>query len=1106
MAAQAYDWNNVNIGAGGFVDGIFFDPAHQNTIYARTDIGGLYKSTNGGANWQELLDFANNNTSNGFQQLGVLSFAMNPRNANQIYADTGMYTGSNGWVLASNDGGHTFTQTNLPFYVGGNSDGRGTGERLAVDPNAGNILFLGSNDHGLYKSTNSAGSFAPVSTFPVASANITFVYFDPRSGTVGNPTQTLYVGVASTATGTNIYRSTDGGASWNELPAGPTGLMPMQAALASDGNLYFTFSNALPPAGSITNGALWRYNTSSSAWTSIAPVVPGAVSGDNFGYDGIAVDPQNPNAIVVTSFDRYSGPDTMWRTTNASAATPTWFQLFDPSSAQNSGYGGFNTTRNTSSAPWIAAFGDGIGNWAATVAIDPFNSGHLMYGTGQGIWATNNAISPTKLTAANSWSFPDTGIEFTAALKIVAPPSGTPLFSALGDINGFGHTSLTNSPAAGAIAATITNGGLGTMNSIDFAQSNPNILAMVGAVGTKHGEYTLNDGVTWTEFTASPTNASGGSIAINASGSTFLWAPSGAKPSFSTNNGASWTASTMPTNTLGGGTVVADRNDSTRVYYWTENSMDNSWILYTSIDSGHTFTKGVTMGVGNVTLISNPAVAGDLWISTYIGIYHSTNFGTSFTLNNSVGSVNIPSMALGKAAPGASYPAIYVYGISGAFQGAFRSDDGGATWTLISDLSHSWGGLISTMAGDPNIYGRVYLGINGRGIIYGDIHQGPSISSLPRIWNTTDIGSPAATGNAGESGNIFELIGGGGGVSSTSDQFRFLYASLTGNGSITAQVIDVPNGSPGNYNAVAGVMIRDGLASNGANAFVAITPGSINGAIFQTCATTGATTNTIGSATTGVYPPYWVRLRRVGNTFTAYTSPDGVTWTQLGTPQTIAMSSTINIGLAVSASNNSQLDISHFQNVSIATPPNVSAAAYLYNTSLNKIRVTFDKDVSASLAAGDLTLSPGGVAATGVTWDSASLTATFTFPLPLADGNYTAILSGPGTQNSAGDALAADYDLPFFVLSADANRDRSVNALDFNILASHFGASGATTLADGDLNFDGQVDSADFTLLAQQFGATVPAPAQALSIAGSAAPNLFASRPISLADSVLEDD
>ena len=44
----AYTWQNAAIGAGGFVDGIFYDPHNQGVIYARTDIGGLYKTTNDG--------------------------------------------------------------------------------------------------------------------------------------------------------------------------------------------------------------------------------------------------------------------------------------------------------------------------------------------------------------------------------------------------------------------------------------------------------------------------------------------------------------------------------------------------------------------------------------------------------------------------------------------------------------------------------------------------------------------------------------------------------------------------------------------------------------------------------------------------------------------------------------------------------------------------------------------------------------------------------------------------------------------------------------------------------------------------------------------------
>jgi photosystem II stability/assembly factor-like uncharacterized protein len=54
-----YTWHNVRIVAGGFVPGIVYHPNVQNLVYARTDIGGLYKSTDGGSNWAPLLDSVN---------------------------------------------------------------------------------------------------------------------------------------------------------------------------------------------------------------------------------------------------------------------------------------------------------------------------------------------------------------------------------------------------------------------------------------------------------------------------------------------------------------------------------------------------------------------------------------------------------------------------------------------------------------------------------------------------------------------------------------------------------------------------------------------------------------------------------------------------------------------------------------------------------------------------------------------------------------------------------------------------------------------------------------------------------------------------------------
>jgi hypothetical protein len=51
--------------------------------------------------------------------------------------------------------------------------------------------------------------------------------------------------------------------------------------------------------------------------------------------------------------------------------------------------------------------------------------------------------------------------------------------------------------------------------------------------------------------------------------------------------------------------------------------------------------------------------------------------------------------------------------------GVFRSADGGATWIQISDDRHQFAAIIH-ISGDPRLFGRVYLAVHGRGVIYGD--------------------------------------------------------------------------------------------------------------------------------------------------------------------------------------------------------------------------------------------------------------------------------------------------------------------------------------------------------------------------------------------------
>jgi len=110
--------------------------------------------------------------------------------------------------------------------MGGNENGRGMGERLAVDPNNNTILYFGSRTAGLWMSSNSGTSWAQVTGFPTAGDSgfgLPVVVFDKRGGTSAGST-TIYVAAASKGAGSNLYRTTNGGASWALVSGGPTGL------------------------------------------------------------------------------------------------------------------------------------------------------------------------------------------------------------------------------------------------------------------------------------------------------------------------------------------------------------------------------------------------------------------------------------------------------------------------------------------------------------------------------------------------------------------------------------------------------------------------------------------------------------------------------------------------------------------------------------------------------------------------------------------------------------------------------------------------------------------------------------------------------------------
>ncbi len=190
-----------------------------------------------------------------------------------------------------------------------------------------------------------------------------------------------------------------------------------------------------------------------------------------------------------------------------------------------------------------------------------------------------------------------------------------------------------------------------------------------------------------------------------------------------------------------------------------------------------------------------------------------------------------------------------------------------------------------------------------------------SAQPLPGGWSTTDIGAVGAAGSASGSGDAFTVQGAGADVWGTADAFRFVYAPLTGDGSIVAQVTGEDYVSSWTK---AGVMMRETLAAGSRHAFMLVSPGK--GLAFQRRLSTGGTsTNTSGGAGTA---PQFVRLTRAGTTFTASRSIDGTTWTTVGS-DTIGMGSTIYVGLAVSSHVAATLATATFASTAItsAAPP-----------------------------------------------------------------------------------------------------------------------------------------------------------------------------------------
>ncbi|NUT35354.1 MAG: xyloglucanase [Hamadaea sp.] len=742
-ASDPYSFRNAQVVGGGFVPGIIFNQSQANLIYARTDIGGAYRWDQAGGKWIPLLDWVGF-TDWGYN--GVVSLATDAVDPNRVYVAAGMYTNSwdpnNGAILRSSDKGATWATSPLPFKLGGNMPGRGMGERLAIDPNRNSVLYLGApSGNGLWRSTDYGVTWARVTSFPNPgnyvqspgdaylgdNQGIVWVSFDKSTGTAGNTTQGIYVGVADKQN--TVYRSTDGGTTWSRIAGQPTGYIAHKGVIDQTNRiLYLATSDTGGPYDG-GKGDVWKYAIATGTWTQISPI-PSSSSDDYFGYSGLTIDRQHPGTIMVATQISWWPDAIFFRSTDGGA---TWTRIWDWTSYPSRS---LRYSMDISAAPWLT-FGaqpqppevtPKLGWMNESVEIDPFNSNRLMYGTGATIYGTENLTAWDTGGTVNIKVMAK-GLEETAVLDLISPPSGANLISGLGDIGGFRHTNLDAVPAM-----MFTSPVFVSTTSLDYAELNPNYVVRVGNVdktanpNTNRIGISNDNGANWYQGQEPGGVTGGGTVAVSADGNRIVWSPQGAAVQYG--GGSSWTpASGVPT----GARVASDRVNPNKFYAFANGS------FYVSTNGGQTFTATVSSGLPTTGTTRFKAVAGregDIWLAGgdatgAYGLWHSTNSGAGFTKLANVQEAD--NVGFGKSATATGYPTLFTIAKIDNVRGIYASYDAGTTWLRINDDKHQYGNIGEAITGDPRVFGRVYIGTNGRGVIVADriSTTSPSVSPPP---------------------------------------------------------------------------------------------------------------------------------------------------------------------------------------------------------------------------------------------------------------------------------------------------------------------------------------------------------------------------------------
>lgn len=327
IAPEGFDEQWTNQGPnniGGRVNTLIRHPADSNMLFSGLTAGGIFKSINGGASWYPVFDDQ--------PALSISFIRIHPKDPSVIYAGTGdpnisSYVFLGQGLFRSHDYGETWSYVGLK-EAGILSD-------LVIHPTHPDTLFVGSmgipmrrgSERGLYRSYDGGQNWEKV-LYLSDEAGITDVLVSPDNPSivfacgwhrVRNQAESIVNGNLS-----RLYRSTDGGDTWNVMQNGLPDESLSRSGLAwSQGQVFVLF------VGSNQNlKGIYSSSDSGNSWTEVPTDqdmngLPGNVLGGFGWYFGkIAVNPNDANDLFILGVD-------LWRSTNGGLnwqkSTPNWW-------------------------------------------------------------------------------------------------------------------------------------------------------------------------------------------------------------------------------------------------------------------------------------------------------------------------------------------------------------------------------------------------------------------------------------------------------------------------------------------------------------------------------------------------------------------------------------------------------------------------------------------------------------------------------------------------------------------------------------------------------------------------------------------------------------